>query len=85
MGWVQLVFIFLGSLVRCQAELSVENLALRQQFAILKEKTKRPSLRPRDRMFWVLSIPKMPSIVVCALAGQASLRSSGVCLVSSSL
>ena len=38
MGWVQLVFIFLRSLVRCRAELAAENLALRQQLAILKEK-----------------------------------------------
>ena len=53
MGWVQFVFIFLRSLVRCQAELAAENLALRQQLAILKEKTKRPTLRPRDRVFWV--------------------------------
>ena len=53
MGWVQLVFIFLRSLVRCRAELAAENLALRQQLAILKEKIKLPRLRPRDRVFWV--------------------------------
>ena len=53
MGWVQLVFIFLRSIVRCRTELAAENLALRQQLAILKEKTKRPRLRPRDRLFWV--------------------------------
>ena len=53
MGWVQLVFIFLSSLVRCRAELAAENLALRQQLAILKEKVKLPRLHPRDRIFWV--------------------------------
>ena len=53
MGWVQLVFIFLSSLVRGQAELAAENLALRQQLAIPKERTKRPRLRPQDRLFWV--------------------------------
>jgi len=53
MGWVQLFFIFLRSFFRCQTELAVENLVLRQQLAILKEKTTRPRLRPRDRVFWV--------------------------------
>ena len=53
MGWVQLFFIFLRSLLRCQTELAAENLALRQQLAILKERSKRPKLRPRDRVFWV--------------------------------
>ena len=53
MGWVQLVFIFLRSLARCQAELAAENLALSQQLAVLQEKIKRPRLRPRDRVFWV--------------------------------
>ena len=47
MRWVPLVFIFHRSMVRCQAELAAENLLLRQQRAILKEKTKRPRLRPR--------------------------------------
>ena len=53
MGWVRLAFRFLRSLVRCQAELAAENLALRQQFAILRERVKLPRLRPRDRVFWV--------------------------------
>ncbi len=51
------VFHSIGLLIRAlfrnQAELAVENLALRQQLAILKEKAKRPKLRPRDRVFWV--------------------------------
>ncbi len=38
MGWVQLVFIFLRSLVRTRTELATENLALRQQLAILRER-----------------------------------------------
>jgi len=33
--------------------LAAENLALRQQLAVLKERTKRPRLRKRDRIFWV--------------------------------
>jgi len=31
-----------------------ENLALRQQLAVLKRAVQRPPLRPRDRLFWVL-------------------------------
>jgi len=36
-----------------KAHLAFENLALRQQLAVLKERTKRPPLRKRDRIFWV--------------------------------
>ena len=53
MGSIQLIFVFLRSILRSQASLAAENLALRQQLAILKHKTKLPRLRPRDRVFWV--------------------------------
>src|SRR5947209_118957 len=33
---------------------ALENLALRQQLAVFKRTVQRPSLRPRDRLFWVL-------------------------------
>lgn len=33
--------------------LHLENLALRQQLAIMKQKNKRPKIRLRDRIFWV--------------------------------
>lgn len=36
------------------AVLSVENLALRQQLSVLKQKNKRPQLRIWDRLFWIL-------------------------------
>ena len=32
---------------------ALENLALRQQLAVFKRTTKRPSLRSRDRLFWM--------------------------------
>jgi putative transposase len=34
--------------------LHLENLALRQQLAIMKHKNKRPKIRLRDRIFWVI-------------------------------
>ena len=52
MNSVQLIFVFIRSLIRSQSELAAENLALRQQLAILEHKSKRPRLRKRDRIFW---------------------------------
>jgi len=36
------------------SDLALENLALRQQLAILKRPRKRPQIRIKDRLFWVL-------------------------------
>ena len=41
------------SSLRSQRELALENLALRQQLAVLKRETKRPKLTDADRAFWV--------------------------------
>ena len=41
------------SSVKSQRELALENLALREQLAILHRKSKRPKLRKADRAFWV--------------------------------
>jgi transposase InsO family protein len=41
------------SSLRSQRELALENLALRQQLAVLKRTTKRPRLIHADRVFWV--------------------------------
>ncbi len=35
-------------------DLALENLALRQQLATMKRSAKRPQLRARDRLFWVI-------------------------------
>ena len=53
MGPIHMIFVFLGALFRRQAELVAENLALRQQLAVLEHRSKRPRLRKRDRIFWV--------------------------------
>jgi hypothetical protein len=41
------------SSLKPQRELALENLALRQQFAVLHRKSKRPKLHEADRAFWV--------------------------------
>ena len=53
MGWIQIIDVFLRALLRDRTELAAENLALRQQLAVLEHKSKRPRLRKRDRIFWV--------------------------------
>jgi hypothetical protein len=42
------------ALLKSRRDLALENLALRQQLAVLKVKTRRPRLRPGDRLLWVL-------------------------------
>ena len=39
--------------LRSRAVLMVENLALRQQLAVLRRSVKRPRVRDRDRLFWI--------------------------------
>ena len=44
----------------CQGHraIALENLALRQQLAVFKRTVKRPPLRSRDRLFWMLLAPE---------------------------
>ncbi len=44
----------LKSLVVARFHLALENLVLRHQVEVLERSGKRPKLRQRDRMFWVL-------------------------------
>ena len=53
MGLLKACILFLRAMLVPKAQLVVENLALRQQLAVLKHSVKRPKLRPRDRVFWV--------------------------------
>jgi transposase InsO family protein len=53
MNGLQLFFWFLRTFFVRRAALAAENLALRQQLAVLKRTTPRPKLRWRDRLFWV--------------------------------
>ena len=50
--WRVAVF-FIRGLLAERTALATENLALRQQLAVLERSVKRPRLRPRDRIFWV--------------------------------
>jgi len=45
---------FARVLFRSRLELLMENLALRQQLAVFKQKRSRPALGPADRAFWVV-------------------------------
>ena|SRR5579872_4896261 len=44
---------FLRALVVARIKLATENLALRQQLAVLQRSVPRPRFRRRDRLFWV--------------------------------
>lgn len=54
MGIIQATFLFLRAFILGRATAAIENLALRQQLAVCAQSVKRPKLRPRDRVFWVL-------------------------------
>ena len=50
---LRLAFILLRTAFRTRATLALENLALRQQLAVLRRSVKRPKLARRDRAFWI--------------------------------
>jgi len=52
----ELLVTMIGALfagLRPRASLVAENLALRQQLAVLRRTVRRPQLRPVDRAFWI--------------------------------
>jgi len=53
MGVLQVVTILFRLLLQSRAALAAENLALRQQLAVLQRSVKRPRVHRRDRIFWV--------------------------------
>ena len=44
----------IGAVFKSRRQLALENLALRQQLAMLKQSVKRPRVSTIDRVFWVL-------------------------------
>jgi transposase InsO family protein len=54
MGIIKAIYFLVRVFFICRLSLAAENLALRQQLAVYKQSVKRPKLRHRDRVFWVL-------------------------------
>jgi len=54
MGVIKAIYFLIRAFFVWHLSLAAENLALRQQLAILQHSVKRPKLRPRDRVFWAL-------------------------------
>ncbi len=52
--FVRTIALISCGLLRSWTSLALENLALRQQLAVLRRSVKRPHFRPRDRLFWVI-------------------------------
>ena len=52
--YLLLVIKTLFSALQGQRQLALENLALRQQLALLHQTVKRPRITPLDRYFWVI-------------------------------
>ena len=44
----------IGAVFKSRRQLALENLALRQQLAMLKQSAKRPRVSVADRLFWIL-------------------------------
>jgi hypothetical protein len=61
-----LVLLFRAIALACRGHQDVvlENLALRHQLRTLRRTVKRPHLRTRDRMFWVLFGDRLASVAV---------------------
>src|ERR1700731_2818298 len=53
MGLIRGVWCVLPPLLLPRSQLVLENLALRQQLAVLSRQRPRPPLRRRDRLFWI--------------------------------
>jgi len=54
MKTIRFLLLTVRSLVKTRSALLLENLALRQQLAVIRGSVKRPRLRFRDRLFWVI-------------------------------
>ena len=53
MAWLRMALMLARNIFRDRGELALENLALRQQLAVLHAKKRRPRIRQLDRIFWV--------------------------------
>ena len=71
MVFVSALFLLIRSLIVPRTSLVAENLALRQQLAILNRKIHLPQLHQRDRFFWA------PLATLGELAGGLDHRQTG--------
>ncbi len=53
MAWLWMALTLVQNFFRDRGELALENLALRQQLAVLHANEKRPRIRQVHRIFWV--------------------------------
>ena len=53
MSILGVILVLVRTVFRNRSQLTLENLALRQQVAVLKRSVTRPRLHTRDRLFWV--------------------------------
>ena len=60
MAILRSVYLFFRAILLPKVDLAAENLALRQQLAMLQRSIKRPRLRPRGRAFWVWLLKLWP-------------------------
>ena len=54
LSWILVLFGTARASLKSRNQLALENLALRQQLAMLRQSVKRPRVRFGDRLFWVL-------------------------------
>lgn len=52
-NWLVWVYVCLGAVLKERRDLALENLALRQQLAVLKRSQSRLKIKQRDRVFWI--------------------------------
>ena len=54
MPWITLLLALINALLADRSRLAVENVALRQQLAVLQRSVKRAKIDDSDRVFWIL-------------------------------
>ncbi len=77
MSIFRIILLLFRALFRDRSQLALENLALRQQLAVLHHKAPRPRLRRADRAFWV-SLARVWEQWRLALIGQGQEGATGL-------
>lgn len=74
METIILTFFIMILIFKLNSRLAIENLALRQQLAVMKQSVRRPKIRKRDRLFWVIlsRLWRLGKCVDCCTAGDCN-------------